>query len=518
MNLKIHQETTNQTINIILDTLKLNKQALVFASTKSSAEKTAEDISKKIKGVELNELSESIKNCLSKPTKQCERLATCIKRGIAFHHAGLVTEQRRIVEDGFRNGTIKIICCTPTLAYGLDLPAYRTVIKDLKRYGYRGYAWIPVLDYMQMSGRSGRPKYDTEGQAICLAQTEAEKDEILNKYVLGEPETIDSKLAVEPVLRTYILSLISANFISTKEQIIKFFEKTFWAFHFKDMDKLIIIIEKMLHLLEEWEFIVSSQNQDFASADEIIEQKYRATLIGKRVAELYVDPFSANFIMTCLKRAKHYKTIRSFPLLQLISHTNELRPFLRARQKDYEIVQEMLLKFGDLLLDKEPSMYDIDYEDFLDSIKTAVVFDEWISEEDEETILEKYNVRPGELRAKIERADWMLYSTEEIARLMKELSIITEIKKIRMRLRYGVKEELLPLIRLEGIGRARARKLYFNGIKDISDVKKSDLVKLVQILGDKLAHSIKKQVDENIKPIASGKRKGQISIEDYGDE
>ena len=403
-------------------------------------------------------------------------------------------------------------------SYGLDLPAYRTVIKDLKRYGYRGYNWIPVLDYMQMSGRSGRPKYDTEGQSICIAGTEAEKEEIIERYLLGEPEEIDSKLAVEPVLRTYLLSLISANFLSTKEEIINFFGRTFWAHHFKDMEKLVVIIEKMLRLLIEWEFITSSQTDDFASADEIYEQKYRATLLGKRVAELYVDPLSANFIMKCLKRSRGYKDVKEIPLLQMVSHTNEMRPMLKSRQKDYEAVQEVLLKYGDSLLEKEPSMYDFEYEDFLDSIKTAIVFNEWVSEVDEEDILERYNVRPGELRAKIELADWMLYSAEEIARLMKVMDVISGIKKLRVRLRYGVKEELLSLIRLEGIGRARARKLYYNGIRDISDVKKSDLLKLKQILGEKVADSIKKQVDENIEPIKSGKRKGQINVMDFGDD
>ncbi|KKU43486.1 MAG: DEAD/DEAH box helicase domain protein, partial [Parcubacteria group bacterium GW2011_GWA2_46_7] len=120
MPLKIHEETNSPTINIILDTLKINKQALVFAGTKASAEKTAEEISKKIKGVDLNELAEKIQSCLSKPTKQCLRLSFCIKKGIAFHHSGLVSEQRHLIEDGFRQGIVKVICCTPTLCLSKD--------------------------------------------------------------------------------------------------------------------------------------------------------------------------------------------------------------------------------------------------------------------------------------------------------------------------------------------------------------------------------------------------------------
>src|SRR3989338_11341538 len=98
---KIDEKTDNAVLNIALDTLKIGKQALVFASTKKSAEKTAEEISKKIKGESdaLNMLSEDALNALSRPTKQCERLAFCLKKGIAFHHAGLLEKQRNIIEE-----------------------------------------------------------------------------------------------------------------------------------------------------------------------------------------------------------------------------------------------------------------------------------------------------------------------------------------------------------------------------------------------------------------------------------
>ncbi|MBU1204470.1 MAG: DEAD/DEAH box helicase, partial [Nanoarchaeota archaeon] len=113
---EILRSTDNHVINLAIDTIKRDKQALVFVNTKRSAEKAAEDISKQIKKQDekLDELSEGILKALSRPTKQCERLARCIKKGIAFHHAGLVAKQRELIEDSFRQGIIKIICSTPT--------------------------------------------------------------------------------------------------------------------------------------------------------------------------------------------------------------------------------------------------------------------------------------------------------------------------------------------------------------------------------------------------------------------
>jgi len=516
--IEISRLTDSHAINLAIDTIKRDKQAIVFVNTKSSAEKTAEDISKQIKkqDKELDELSEQVLKALSRPTKQCERLSRCVKKGIAFHHAGLVAKQREIIENSFRHGIIKIICSTPTLALGVDLPAFRVIIKDLKRYGGPyGMAWIPVLEYLQQSGRAGRPKFDTYGESIAIASTEKEKDAIYENYILGEPEEIYSKLAVEPVLRTYLLSLIATEFVKNKKEIISFFEKTFWAHQYEDMRHLEGTITRMLGLLEHWKFIETGDRDDFVSGDKILNDDVSATILGKRVAELYIDPLTANFIIECLSKVN--RNTDDFAFLQMISHTIEMRPLLRARVKEIEEIEEKLAEYNDSLLEKEPAMFDADYDDFINSIKTALFFNDWIEEKDEEFLLEQYNVRPGETRVKLGNADWLLYAAEELSRILKMQRIIKEITKLRLRIKYGVKEELLTLLKLKNIGRVRARKLFFNKIKTIGDVKKAELGTLIQILGRNIALDVKEQVGQSFKNIKvkENKRKGQISLKDY---
>ncbi|MFH1849846.1 MAG: helicase-related protein [archaeon] len=511
--MKVPEKTNDGSINIALDTVAKKKQALVFNSTKRSAEKTGEDIAKKMAGgnPKLLQLSEEVLHALARPTKQCQRLSACVKKGIAFHHAGLTQKQKDIVEDSFRSGLIRVISCTPTLAAGLDLPAFRTVLKSLKRYGPRGLQYIPVLEYLQMAGRAGRPNYDSFGEAIIIASSEPEKEDVTERFVKGSPEEIYSKLAVEPVLRTYLLSLISINFVNSRQSIVSFFEKTFWAFQFRDMARLESIIEKMLGLLDEWEFIRRS-GDDFRPADELGDEMIKATQLGKRVSELYIDPLTAHFIITCLHRASSVM-VNPFSILQMISHTLEMRPLLKVRAKEYDVVEEALAKHE--ILELEPTMYDMEYDEFLNSVKTALFFNDWIDECDEETLLDKYNIRPGEIRTKLDTADWMLYASDELCRMLRFQKVIKEIRRVRLRLKYGVKEELLTLLRLEQVGRVRARKLYRNGIKDISDVKSCDIQTLVQILGRSVAVNIKKQVGQDFGKVKQGKRKGQISLLDY---
>jgi len=143
------------------------------------------------------------------------------------------------------------------------------------------------------------------------------------------------------------------------------------------------------------------------------------------------------------------------------------------------------------------------------------MLNEWINEKDEEYLLEKFNTRPGELKGKLDIADWLLYASEEISRILHYQHLNKEIVKLRLRLKYGVKEELLPLIRIKGIGRVRARRLVFNRIINIKDVKNADVTKLSQILGKQVALNVKKQVGQEIKEVPVGKRKGQVSLGKY---
>lgn len=477
-------------VNLALDTLRMNKQALVFVNSKRSAEKCAEDISKKCEK-SLYEFKENVLNVLPKPTRQCERLAKCVEKGIAFHHSGLAPKQKELIEDGFRDGKIKIICCTTTMAAGMDLPAFRSIIKDVKRYTHHGMDYIPVIEYHQCAGRAGRPGKEDYGEAIVIAKDEFNKQEIIERFILGKPENIDSKLAVEPVLRVYILSLVVSGIAKTKPSLIEFFSKTFWAYQYKDMKELGNIINKMLTLLRDWGFI-KKDNMDFVPANELGDGRLIPTKLGERVAQLYLDPFTANHLIKGIEKAG--KFVEPFALLQLICNTLEMRPLIRVKAKEEEFFENLFGEKETEILSEIPSFFDYEYSDFLDSIKTTNMFLDWMNEEEEETLLEKYNVRPGETRYKISRGDWLLYSLKELSIILDKKWLTKDIEKLRVRIKYGVKEELLALLKLKNIGRVRARKMFDAGLKTLKDVKEINISRLGKLIGEKTAGNVKKQL------------------------
>ncbi|MBI2005188.1 MAG: DEAD/DEAH box helicase [Candidatus Aenigmarchaeota archaeon] len=479
---------------IIQNTLELNKQALIFTATRKNAESLAERLCKtvkfKLKGDEqtiLDSLCREVEGVLEYPTQQCKKLAGCIRSGVAFHHAGLLGKQKSLIEESFRIGKIKTIVATPTLAMGVNLPAFRVLIRDAKRY-YQGIGsrYIPVLEYKQFVGRAGRPKYDAYGESILLAKSEGEAKDLIQRFIFGQPEDITSKLALEPVLRMHTLALIASEFCNSEESLFEFFDRTFYALHYGDIDA---IREKLYEILQQhlkWGLITKTKSG------------LNATRIGKRVSELYIDPLTAHEFLNSLGISKK-RMVTEFSFLQLISNSLEMRPLLSVRVSEMEDIQKKILESHRQILQDIPEEYDLEFENFVDSIKTTLMFENWINEASEDLILTKFKMAPGELHNKLLLVDWLIYTLHELALLSGYKEILTAIRKLRVRSKYGIKEELTPLVRLKGIGRVRARRLFNAGLNTLDKLRKIPIGKLSDVIGTKIAKEKKKQLVENVR-------------------
>jgi helicase len=475
---------------LIQDTIEQNKQALVFVSSRRNAEAAAEQFGRIFlentrinQNNDLEKIAGKAQGTLEKSSKQCRRLAKCISMGTAFHHAGLLYNQRKLVEDSFKAGRIKIIVATPTLAWGVNLPASRVIVRDLKRFSMGlGMAWIPIMDVEQMCGRAGRPQYDTEGQAILVARNDRDTDYIWENYINGETEKINSQLGDPSILRTHVLALIAGDIIKNRSELSQFFEKTFLAHQATDMYSFEENLDSILEQLEQFGFIVRR------------EQSLSPTKIGKRISELYIDPVSAHHIIFNFQKASSRKAISDFAWLHMISCCVEMSPLLRINKKDWQWIEKALLKEEPWLLQSAPDTFTEEYENYLEGIKTAQVFAEWAEERSEDFLLEKFGMTPGELRSRIETLDWLFYASLEFSKMLPGFLWTQELRKMRTRIMYGIKEELLSLVRIKGIGRVRARKLFKAGIKKPADLRKVNNQNLGKILGPRVAINIKKDL------------------------
>jgi len=513
---KIEKRSRNSAINLALSTIKSGGQALIFANTRRKAVTLAKKATSEVEGL----LSKPVKRALVRDaekilaagerTRISELLAELVQHGTAFHHAGLGGGHRRVIEDSFRHGRIKVLAATPTLAFGVNLPARTVVIQDYRRYesGY-GYYPISVLEYKQMAGRAGRPKYDKVGEAILTAKTSDEADYLMESYILAKPERIWSKLAVERILRSHVLATIAADFAHTEREIYEFFGRTFYAYQY-DVKAIKSVIAKILKYLYDEEMI------DVAG-DEIF-----ATKFGKRVSELYIDPVSAVIIRDALRYRPAYLTELS--LLHMIAHTPDMAPKLRPYTQEIDQVAVFMEEHKEELLVDVPDEWEdrIAYEELLGEVKTAMVLKGWIEEMSEDQAIEKFRVQPGDLYRTIQNAKWLLHATHELALLFGNKQVRPQTLRLMERIEKGVKKELLPIVKLEGVGRVRGRILYNAGYKTIEDIKHvaiKDLVSL-PLIGPRLAKKIKEQVGgfvrkEEWKKLEKGEEWEQKALTEY---
>ncbi|HDN82977.1 MAG TPA: DEAD/DEAH box helicase, partial [Candidatus Altiarchaeales archaeon] len=230
----VAKDKFKKTISIVENTLNDGGQVLIFTTSRKSCESLAEKIANTLNlssGLEkeLKEISASILEAVNTPTEQCKKLASCVAKGVGFHHAGITNAQRMIIEDSFKDGSLKVIVSTPTLAAGVNLPSRVVIIYSLKRYDNFSSRYIAVMEYKQQAGRAGRPRYDNFGISYVLASSNSEKDFIMEKYINGKPESIFSRLGVEPVLRFHVLALIATSHLLKMDSILDFFKETFFG-------------------------------------------------------------------------------------------------------------------------------------------------------------------------------------------------------------------------------------------------------------------------------------------------
>ncbi|KAG2374583.1 hypothetical protein C9374_010602 [Naegleria lovaniensis] len=173
------QEYNNIAYNRALKNLKKQKQVMVFVHSRKETSTTAKallDLAMQegtleffTQGVPENEHT---KKWVTKALEKCHNreLKDLVPKGLGIHHAGLVRSDRNLVEKLFAEGVIRVLCCTSTLAWGVNLPSYCCIIKGTEVYNAEKgqMTELGMLDIMQIFGRAGRPQFDVEGEGVII--------------------------------------------------------------------------------------------------------------------------------------------------------------------------------------------------------------------------------------------------------------------------------------------------------------------------------------------------------------
>jgi len=487
-------------LNLCLDTIAEGGQCLVFVSSRRNAEAFAKRAAAAIKS-EDPALAACAKNLHAGTEMEMgKRLADCVAKGAAFHHAGLSRNERSVIEEGFRKGLIKCISSTPTLAAGLNLPARRVIIRDYLRFSAgEGMLPIPVSEYHQMAGRAGRPRLDPYGEAVLIAKDLGQVEELFENYINAPADDVHSHIADPAALYTHVLSLVASGFAGTQEELSSFMNRTFYVHEHRG--------GRLVHKA------VAAALEFLITADLVVEvgEHLGATEFGTMVSRLYINPRSASMIVTRLRGAEHYADLG---LLHLICSTPDMIK-LYVRNSDTDALTRMMedhiddlwLEFpeeGDRsgAYDDEEESIDKRVEAYFRALKTAMLLSDWTDEMTDAKICERYSVGPGDIYGMVESINWLLHASAELARMFAS-GFYPQIRECETCMKHGIRRELLPLIRLRGIGRVRARRLFNHGMTSPDEIKKHTPEEVARILGQGISDQIFAQLEKSAQKTAT---------------
>ncbi|KAJ1509165.1 Sec63, partial [Coelomomyces lativittatus] len=302
------EKSLNPFLLPLIQTHALHQSVLIFCSTRKSTEATAMHLKNQCPSLLLSTCdlppSTSYPHPFVRgdPTKLAT-LANALKHpllkdvvchGIAFHHAGLESSDRHLIEQGFLDNQIQVICTTSTLAIGVNLPAYMVIIKGTDTWSKTGWTQYSDFDVLQMMGRAGRPQFDQEGKALILTSA---------PFVLRYQNLVQGQAHIESALHLQLMEHLNSEIVQQTIQHAQsawtWLQQTFlyirvqsnptyYPATLRSLDALASFLLSHLHGLQctqliTWENPPASTSSSFISDTSLIQP----TLYGQAMSQYY---------------------------------------------------------------------------------------------------------------------------------------------------------------------------------------------------------------------------------------
>jgi replicative superfamily II helicase len=400
-----------------------NGQALIFVATRAD---TTQAASKLVEIFETKKTvlatAESAQIALRTKSKS---LADALRQGIGFHHAGLLKQDRDLVEAAFKAGHIKILVSTSTLAWGVNLPARVVVIRDIANEAIDEE--MSALDLLQMIGRAGRPQYDDYGFGWIIAPHER-TEEFTQMLRAGRP--IHSQL--QKTLNEHLNAEISMGTIKSRADAKKWFSGTFCFV--QDPQSSAMLDDHVDSLIE----------QGFAGeSDDILVSTDRGQLASKYYLRLETARAFANLresptddeLLDCVASAEEFADV--------VVRRNEISAIKRVQSR-YQGHSSKVRAILDAYIERG-------------EVTEALRSDAWL-------------IRQNALR--------LLSALAAFIERFNSPATVLRVRILALRLEYGAPEELCSLLQLDGVGIKQATHLRQLGIGSAREITPTVLSQL----------------------------------------
>jgi len=387
--------------------LSRGEQALVFLKSKAQVEHAALLFAQRVK---LPEAGQTLKHLFElEPTAGRDKLLQTLSSAIAFHNADLTYAERKLVEERYLSGEIKVVFCTTTLSLGVNLPAKTVFLEPLK---YQNGASQPAVllplewgEYENISGRAGRLGQQDCGKAILIAGSEFEAEILWERYIESKPFQPQGQL-FNSGLDEVFLDYLSAIGTETVTSIQEYLQSTL-SFRLKEFP--LVLDETLAKLCRQ--HLLTQDNFG----------KFSITNLG-RVAAL--QNISAQTVLQFHSQLFEFRPDDQFALLYSLVSTPEARiflPYLALGEKKSRIYVKLLSEkvtsgqvksaaLTELLQQPELLTFEV-----LQKLKTCFLLEEWIDGVEIKELERKFQIRAGQIYQIGEQASWLCSSAALIA-------------------------------------------------------------------------------------------------------
>lgn len=387
-------------------------------------------------------------------------LRRTLASGVAFHNAELTAGERRLVEAGFRNGAVRVLVSTTTLAMGVNLPTDVVVVADARRPDRVGGAWrdvpISVIEYKNAAGRAGRLGRRVAGTALLLADDALERDTLFAEHVRGAVEPVTSQIPAQP-LADLVFELLCGAVARSVDELTQFIAATFafQTFYERVGGGLPAVraavevavrecVASGLIVASGAELVATQVARSFAAAGVSLRTAVRLARILERLA---TGPMArAEFVYEIAERAETGR----YPFAPTRDPRPDLAPSGEGCDPGSRLAQVL----------RQPNLT----EEQAHALTKAACLMEWMEGRDYRSLALRYRgAGRGRLQALGRSAAWLL---ETVARAGAVKSIRDEslapIRAAALEARYGLPAALAPLARLRvtGISRENLRALF----------------------------------------------------------
>ena len=433
----------------------------------------------------------------------CPVLCQTVPYGVAYHHSGLTMDERKLLEEAFLAGSLGVLCCTSTLAAGVNLPARRVIIRS----PYMGRSQLSNSQYRQMVGRAGRAGLDTRGESYLLVKNNLTR--LVPDIVTAPVESCRSRLseaAEGRLLSSLVLNCLQLGLIRSLTEATRMLSLSLLSVQ-SQAESLSTLLESSVLFLLNAGLIRSSLESDATQQSLDSGTVLESTKLGRACVSGNIDLSWAASLYSDLSAAGTRLAVdTSLHLLYLVTPYDLALPdrpvysannyhsiYERLKESETAVARNLGISEGvmvGLVMGRQVKKQTA----LLNRFYYALMLLELWQGASVHAVAERFQVSRGEVQSLMSSAASFSASIFHFCQEVEEFWAYQDLlEPFSKRLAHCCSPDLLPLLDLPGVKIGRAKQLHSAGLLTVADISKSkakDLVGKVEHLSYKAATSI----------------------------